>query len=58
MLDPSRLKDRDQSSVLPCLGKVMDSENRVEYTGVEENVPFGLPFEPGDFLTLSPLIAS
>jgi len=34
-------KDRDHSSVLPRLGKVMSAENRVEDTGEEGNCSLG-----------------
>ena len=36
-----RFKDRDHSSVLPHLRKVMGAENHVEYTGEEGNRSLG-----------------
>ena len=41
MLLPSRFEDRDHSSMLPRLGKVMGAENRVEDTGEEGNRSLG-----------------
>ena len=41
MLDPSPVNDRDHSSVLPRLGKVVGAENRVENTGEEGNSSLG-----------------
>ena len=47
-----RFKDRDRSSVLPRLGKVMGAENRIEDTGEEGNRSLGKMHISGQFTGL------